>query len=38
MKIIRKIEIDLVQDRKILKWRINLIKNNVIIGCLKPVA
>jgi len=38
MKVIRKIEIDLVEDRKILKWRVNLIKNNVIVGWFKPIT
>ena len=37
---IREIEtmiVSLVEDRKQLKWRLNLIKDGKITGCLKPV-
>jgi len=37
MKELRKAEITLVEDRNLLKWRINLVKGNYVIGCLKPV-
>ena len=36
MKIIKKIEIDLIQDREILKYRVNMIGENTICGWLKP--
>jgi hypothetical protein len=38
LKVLRKIEIELVKDRNILKWRVNLIKDNLIFGWLKPVS
>jgi len=31
-------EIELLKDRNILKWRVNLVKDNVILGWLKPVG
>jgi hypothetical protein len=37
MKEIKKIEITLVEDRNLLKWRVNLVKDNLIFGCIKPI-
>jgi len=37
MEELKGIQITLVKDRNILKWRVNLIKGNVIFGWLKPV-
>ncbi|MCS7105777.1 MAG: hypothetical protein NZ942_00450 [Candidatus Aenigmarchaeota archaeon] len=38
MEVIRKVEIELVRDRKMLKWRVNWIANNKIRGFLKPAS
>jgi len=37
MKELRSVHITLVKDRNILKWKVNLIKGNVVLGWLKPV-
>lgn len=37
MKELRKIEISLIEDRNILKWRVNFVKQNHVFGWLKPV-
>ncbi len=36
MRILRSVEIALVKDRNTLKWRINIKKDNFILGQLKP--
>ncbi|MEM7825598.1 MAG: hypothetical protein QW412_01925 [Candidatus Aenigmatarchaeota archaeon] len=38
MEVVKKVEIELVKDRKILKWRVNWISNDKIGGFLKPVS
>lgn len=38
MKKLGMAEISLIEDRKILKWRVNLVKGNVIFGWMKPVS
>jgi len=37
MKELEKAEITLIEDRNLLKWRINLVKGNHIMGWIKPV-
>jgi hypothetical protein len=34
---VKGVEISFIEDRGIIKRRINLIKNDAIFGCLKPV-
>jgi hypothetical protein len=36
MKELRKAEITLVEDRNLLKWRVNLVKGDYILGWIKP--
>ncbi|MGC8812666.1 MAG: hypothetical protein ACP5O8_03740 [Candidatus Aenigmatarchaeota archaeon] len=38
MEVLKKVEIELVKDRKMLKWRVNWITNNRIGGFLKPAS
>ncbi len=37
MKELARIQVSLLNDRSVLKWRINLIKGNLIFGQMKPV-
>jgi hypothetical protein len=37
MEVLKKIEIELVKDRRTLKWRVNWVSNDRIGGFLKPV-
>jgi hypothetical protein len=37
MRELEKAEITLIEDRNLLKWRVNFIKGNHVTGCLKPV-
>jgi len=37
MKEIKKIEIALVEDRNILKWKVNVMKDGIIKGMIKPI-
>jgi len=37
MEIKKKIEIDLIKDGNILKWRVNFVNDDLIFGWLKPV-
>lgn len=36
MKCVGKIIVELIEDRNVKKWRVNLIKNNHIRGFIKP--
>jgi len=38
MKKLRSLEISLIKDRDIFKWRVNLVKENYILGWIKPVS
>ncbi|MEM5882644.1 MAG: hypothetical protein QXQ77_00150 [Candidatus Aenigmatarchaeota archaeon] len=38
MEVIKRLEIELVKDRKMLKWRVNWIADNRIGGFLKPAS
>ena len=38
MKELRLLEISLIKDRDIFKWRVNLVKENHIFGWIKPVS
>ena len=35
---LRTLEISLIRDRDLMKWRVNLIKGNQIFGWIKPVT
>jgi hypothetical protein len=35
---LRTLEISLIKDRNLLKWRVNLVKGNYIFGWIKPVS
>ncbi len=37
MKEMETMVLSLVEDREMLKWRLNLIRGNTITGCLKPI-
>lgn len=37
MKELGSIQVTLLQDRNRLKWRVNLVKGNIIRGYLKPI-
>jgi hypothetical protein len=36
MRELERVEVTLIEDRNLLKWRINLIKGNYILGWIKP--
>jgi len=38
MKEIGRLEASLVEDRNTLKWKVNLVKDNLILGWMKPVG
>ncbi|MEM5844356.1 MAG: hypothetical protein QXX07_00730 [Candidatus Aenigmatarchaeota archaeon] len=38
MEVIKKVEIELVEDRKMLKWRVNWVAQDRIGGFLKPAS
>ena len=38
MKEIGKLEASLVQDRDVLKWKVNLVRKDFILGWIKPVG
>jgi len=35
---LRTLEISLIEDRNLVKWRVNLVKGNCIFGWIKPVS
>jgi hypothetical protein len=35
---LRTLEISLINDRDRIKWRVNLVKGNLIFGWIKPVS
>jgi hypothetical protein len=37
MKELAKFELSLVRDRGLLKWRVNLIKRDRVVGFLRPI-
>jgi len=37
MKELKQMEITLLEDQGVLKWRVNLVKGNLIFGWIKPV-
>jgi hypothetical protein len=37
MRELERAEVTLIEDRNLLKWRINLIKRNYVLGWIKPV-
>lgn len=38
MKKLKTLEISLIRDRDVFKWRVNLVKGNYIFGWIKPVT
>lgn len=38
MRKVKTLEISLIEDRDVFKWRVNLVKGNRIFGCLKPTT
>ena len=37
MKEVRKIELSVVEDRNILKWKVSIMKDGRIVGFIKPI-
>jgi hypothetical protein len=37
MKVLREVKISLIEDRNILKWNVQLVKDGRIFGFIKPV-
>jgi hypothetical protein len=37
MRELERAEITLIEDRDLLKWRVNLIKRNHVLGWIKPI-
>ena len=38
MKNLKTLEISLIRDRDVLKWKVNLVKGDYIFGWIKPVT